>query len=90
MGKDHCPHCGEILDAATAAEGKHEIPNPGDVSVCIYCAGLLVYADDMALTKLSDELFNSIPLEVRLELSKARYNIRKFNEQQQYLKNNRN
>ena len=35
-----------MLDAWTGVEGK-ATPVPGDASVCIGCAGLLVFADDL-------------------------------------------
>jgi hypothetical protein len=43
-----CPHCGKILDAWTGASlGSKEppTPEPGDPTICAYCAALLVFAD---------------------------------------------
>lgn len=48
-----CPHCGKLLDAASSASGHR--PNPGDVSMCIYCAGALQFDDELQTKGLSDE-----------------------------------
>jgi len=43
-----CPQCRALLDAVTdPREGKH--PKPGDFSVCIHCACLMVFNDDLTL-----------------------------------------
>ena len=46
-----CPFCGHKLDAAMAGDPKYPdvIPKPGDVSVCISCASVLVFADDLTV-----------------------------------------
>ena len=39
-----CPHCLAPHDAAFAADGNEYItPSPGDVTLCIHCAGLAVF-----------------------------------------------
>jgi hypothetical protein len=48
--KSCCPTCETALDGATALQGK-EIPNVGDVSVCIYCHELLEFDKDLMLIK---------------------------------------
>jgi len=35
-----CPSCGKLLDGATGID-TNNLPAPGDVSVCIYCAAVL-------------------------------------------------
>jgi hypothetical protein len=49
--KCRCPWCGHRLDAAMAADHDKPdaAPKPGDVSVCISCAQILVFADDLTL-----------------------------------------
>jgi hypothetical protein len=37
-----CPHCGATQDAATTFE-KAKQPKPGDVGICIMCAGVSVF-----------------------------------------------
>ncbi len=46
-----CPWCHHELDAAIAADPAEPdvAPSPGDVSVCISCAQILVFAEDLTL-----------------------------------------
>jgi hypothetical protein len=46
----HCPYCETRLDAATNL-AKVIMPKPGDISVCIQCAQILIFADDLTLRK---------------------------------------
>ena len=46
----HCPHCGEKLDAASLfGKQKADRASPGDFSVCINCAAVLRFRDDLTL-----------------------------------------
>ena len=47
-----CPSCGKLLDATSGADHDEE-PEPGDYSVCIYCAATLRFGDDLALVSVS-------------------------------------
>lgn len=49
-----CPHCGHTMDADTHAHGDAR-PAPGDVSVCLYCTGFLVFNHDMTRRAMTDE-----------------------------------
>ena len=40
-----CPHCGAVHDRATDLTKPDAVAKPGDVSVCIKCAGVLVFTD---------------------------------------------
>lgn len=46
-----CPWCGHQLDAAMAADPAKPdaAPKPGDASVCISCAQVLVFTDELTL-----------------------------------------
>ena len=58
-----CPHCGHELDAAFSTTGLRPRPKPGDVSVCIECAEVLIYGERL-------ELLQPDPMDLlRLELS---------------------
>ena len=51
-----CPQCGKVLDAATPTRLEDKrAPEPGDISVCLHCHGLLVYGDDMSLREPTDD-----------------------------------
>lgn len=43
-----CPYCGTSLDGAMNVDGPNA-PDPGDVTVCLYCAGLAVFTDNLGL-----------------------------------------
>ena len=49
-----CPYCGANLDAATAADLGPSRPVAGDLTVCAYCAGFLVYAASGAVRLPTD------------------------------------
>lgn len=49
MPKSVCCECGAKLDGA-AGEGDIT-PDPGDMSVCIYCGSLNVFSDNLTLRK---------------------------------------
>lgn len=50
MPETTCPVCGKILDgASTMSSGGR--PKGGDISVCIYCARVLVFTDTLELRK---------------------------------------
>jgi len=43
-----CPDCGKVLDA-TSGSDHDNAPRPGDYGVCIYCAGIHQFADDLSI-----------------------------------------
>jgi hypothetical protein len=49
-----CPNCGKRLDAAVSTEGDHK-PSPGDITICMNCRHLCVFAKDMGLRELTDD-----------------------------------
>lgn len=38
-----CPNCRTVVDGATAVDGSEAFPSPGDVTVCVYCAAVLIF-----------------------------------------------
>jgi len=54
LGKDHlvkkniCSVCGHDLDGATQINGDNK-PKPGDVSICVGCANIAIFDDDLNL-----------------------------------------
>lgn len=57
-----CPNCGKTLDAATACEGDRK-PAPGDFTVCIYCAIILRFDNDMNLREVTKEELAAFAIE---------------------------
>jgi hypothetical protein len=64
---DHCPSCGALIDAATDVEGPHR-PEPGDNSICLYCASLLRYGADLRLELAT---LSEIPIQYRAKFAAA-------------------
>lgn len=50
----YCPICGHKLDRATCVsrDGESADPKPGDATVCIDCAGWLIFNKDLSLRKM--------------------------------------
>ena len=46
-----CPKCFTILSAATNMDDENLRPKPGDVTVCLYCAEVLVFNEDLTLRR---------------------------------------
>jgi hypothetical protein len=53
-----CPYCHAINDAATSLDTDPEPPREGDVTVCFYCASILLFTrdddDQLAMRKPND------------------------------------
>jgi hypothetical protein len=74
-----CPYCGALLDAAGSFdEESTEVPGPGDASICIGCAGLLVFTEDMGVRKLLDDDFAKLPAEHRRDLISGQVAVQSF------------
>jgi hypothetical protein len=51
-----CPYCSKETDADAPAPGTDDVaPEPGDVSVCFYCGGIILYVEGGGLRKPTDE-----------------------------------
>lgn len=74
-----CPNCGELLDAATNAELGHETqPKPGDFTLCVRCASVLVFGGDMNLRAAQMDDFAEMKPEQLMALSHARQALAKL------------
>ena len=68
-----CPVCATVLDGATGV-GHDERPDPGDPTVCLYCATALVFTAD-GLTVMPDGHLDDWP-DVRAAVLSLQANIR--------------
>jgi len=48
-----CPSCGHTFDRADSFSGPHR-PRPGDISICINCRSLNVFAMDLTVREPTD------------------------------------
>lgn len=72
-GDWRCTGCQRISDAFTNADGKPEVPGPGSLSVCWYCAALqCVNATSTGYAPLSTRDVNQLPKSVRKQLLSLR------------------
>lgn len=51
---NHCLDCGYKIDAAASFEHPGHAPSPGDVAICLHCAHIHIYADDLTLRQPND------------------------------------
>lgn len=55
MGKDNCLACNYERDSASVVNGQHQVPVPGDISICLSCGEWLEFASDMALILMQEK-----------------------------------
>ena len=67
-----CPVCLNPLDCATETPGPKGAPEPGDLSLCLFCAALLVYDPDMSLRKITMAEWNALTPQGREYVSRVR------------------
>lgn len=51
-----CPACQTVVDGAMAMDGSQALPSPGDVTVCVYCARVLIFTADGLRLPTFDEI----------------------------------
>jgi hypothetical protein len=73
LSDDVCPFCGHPLDAATAVPANGEaVPEAGDVSACLNCAGLMIFDEALRVRKpTTDELREAMSLPETIQLVAA-------------------
>jgi hypothetical protein len=65
--ESRCPACQRTLDAATDILGQ-ATPEPGDLSVCVYCSVVLTFNTDLTLRSLRQAEFDALSEELRAQL----------------------
>jgi hypothetical protein len=55
LPKTGCLNCGKPLDAAGRPGPDGARPGPGDVTVCLGCGHIMIYADDMTMREPTAE-----------------------------------
>ena len=77
MGKDHCPACNYQCDSASAVDGKHKPPVPGDYSLCLNCGEWLEFSSDMALIIIPEKTKRLLDEDNRIILTDGAAYIKK-------------
>jgi pyruvate-formate lyase-activating enzyme len=62
MPESPCPYCQNPLNRSTDPSSL-DSPSPGDIAICICCAGLLKYDKDLKVQKLEQSEIDQIALE---------------------------
>lgn len=75
-----CPSCSYIHDALTDARGGVEKPSPGDYTVCLNCAALLTFQDDLSIKLMSEEEKQLVNPEDMVFIHKVQSTIRSLPE----------
>ena len=70
--RDECPACFYQIECATAAGGGENRPGPGDFSVCLNCAELLRYDDQLNLYIPSEDEMAELDSEAKALIDRAR------------------
>jgi len=61
----HCPQCGSPNDCASGIERR---PVPGDLSICIRCATVARFTDQMELRRLTAEEEAEMPAHIAAQV----------------------
>jgi hypothetical protein len=74
----NCYKCGRLLDASSHINDANIKPNPGDFTICIYCASVLVFNDDLTARAITDEELLALSEESRQIIIEAVEQILNF------------
>ena len=71
-----CPVCRYNMNAIGTSDGTDAtMPRPGDCSVCMFCAVVLVFTDTLTLRVLTNAEWIKLPLDARVELTQMRQKL---------------
>jgi hypothetical protein len=80
LPESHCPWCGYTIDAVTCLDergNEHDkMPQPGDLTVCVKCAHICAFADDLTLRTPTDTELEGMPTALMRLLSKVQAAVR--------------
>ncbi len=79
MSMRKCPYCNAKLEFATNLDDKATTPAPGDVGICFYCAGLLMYITQGGVRQLNDNEYKKLDKKTRAELDAQANAVRRLN-----------
>jgi hypothetical protein len=72
-----CPKCGTKFNRATSATGGHT-PTAGDFTICLACAEILQFRDDLSVEPIPDAIIEAMESEALIELHRVQATIRLF------------
>lgn len=74
-----CPTCGKPFNAAGHLEPHQAGPKSGDFSVCLSCATVLIFTDDLRTRRMSEEERSQLSDEQRDSIRQAVRTVRQWN-----------
>ena len=72
----YCPGCNYRFDRATSTFDDQVRPKPGDITICIKCATVLIFNGDMSARLATDGDLRELDAVTLLEIFRARTAIR--------------
>ena len=66
-----CPTCATILDDETYPDDMSRTASPGDLTICVYCASVLIFTEVLGLRLMTDKEMAEMPEGQRKELDKT-------------------
>jgi Zn ribbon nucleic-acid-binding protein len=68
-----CLFCGHNMNASASVDGTLNLPEPGDLVLCLKCGAVMKHADDMSVRGMTDEEMDELiaDTETMDELAKA-------------------
>lgn len=70
--RDVCPVCRHLIDDATGVTDREATVDPGDPTVCVYCASFLRFGERLELIEMSLEDIAKLPDNIRRQLVRVR------------------
>ena len=67
-----CLRCGALMDAASHLTDDDATPEPGDVTICLYCGMLMAFSEDLTFRELTEEEITKVPLDEVSRFQRAR------------------
>jgi hypothetical protein len=71
----NCPRCDCKLDAASSTFDDIAIPKPGDVTICIKCAVVLTFTEDLGLSIATDSYLRELDPDTREKVASVQLAI---------------
>lgn len=73
-----CPNCGDVHDAATAADGSGAMPEPGDFTICFNCGDINRYDDNMQRLHVDPAALDTFDDETRVAVLDAQRQVKRM------------
>ncbi len=60
-----CPNCDKLIDSATNADNSTSKPIEGDITICFYCGGILMYDKDFNVEEVTTSFMENLKRDER-------------------------